>query len=1044
MKKCHHPNIVCLLEVLDDSSSKTNKIYLVLEYLEKGELHWQDAKGNPILSMEQARDVARDVISGLEYLHFQGIIHRDIKPANLLRDQNGTVKISDFGVSYATSLNNGTNDELELAKTAGTPAFFAPELCAPIPADGGPRPPITKKIDIWAFGVTLFCLIYGKLPFSAESEFELFQVIANEPLVFPDEVSEFPVPKKNKNFHSIFYNQPTGDNCEKQSTLEEEEAKDEATHAPSITVTPDPKLKEVKDLLRKLLEKDPVKRIDMEDIKHHPWIMDGMDQPLLEHFLTNTASEQKIDVTTEEVQEAVSGIGSRIKRGLSRFRSHIAKGLTRKSSSSSSSVNQSSENSRSNSRDAPSSIARRNIKYFDKTVFSNGHESDFSNSSSRVPSSISHTSKNHNDSSIMESTLSLNKSACSSYSSLSSMSSSVNFSASPQTNFHSHRDFSHTQDSMRSSSRNFYPNAHTRRGSRTLSVSSMISNDNASRTNSPDTPIMHVIPMETNSSLDSERSAALSRESHIMSGMKLHQDNLRHISESMSRNTSLSSSYSRRSNSPPLANLDHRPLSLGKLTTSSNNLNLHGVLSNSSESSSSPTVGLDNKLHRDEFPNSNSNSEESTRYTFNVNTDLDDNGRAAYSGSNTPIASSNPSFNSSRGVFSNNISNTLHIYSDADRSSNVSTSADGDIPREFEERPSEQESATQLSSISTVKPSTLTSSTQNPPHSNNNVYNMAPSNSTNISTGSTRSFASTVSSSDDEGGLTLVVDREPHNSREGSSLDPRSDSNKRTISTVSRLVSTGSSGIKHPNPINRLGSSAASTSRYVSRIVPPQDTRGQPSLATSRRMSAYDDMEPIIKKHTFRESYTPSTTFSATNQRSNLEPLPKSPKSSFSQIASSSESSSDPAQSSRQTGSTAETSQTSIHEIVDVPSCIALDSLGSNYGGYYGNEEDYCFGQQSGSNNYHTKAHANSITSQASTQSSDDGLNLSFKPYPGYTRGRSHSVAVGQVQYNRQFMNSAVNDGLVETTPDDIINNDCDNNGQESDDSSSEDEMLYI
>jgi len=89
----------------------------------------------PALSIDDARNTFRDTVLGLEYLHYQGIVHRDIKPANLLWNKDHQVKISDFGVSY---LGRGSDEEagsgleqtdLELAKTVGTPAFFAPELC---------------------------------------------------------------------------------------------------------------------------------------------------------------------------------------------------------------------------------------------------------------------------------------------------------------------------------------------------------------------------------------------------------------------------------------------------------------------------------------------------------------------------------------------------------------------------------------------------------------------------------------------------------------------------------------------------------------------------------------------------------------------------------------------------------------------------------------------------------------------------------------------------------------------------------------------------
>lgn len=97
----------------------------------------------PCFTLDDARKAFRDTVLGLEYLHYEGIIHRDIKPANLLWTKDHRVKISDFGVSYfGRPLREGEaeeniseadatdfDDDLELAKTVGTPAFFAPELC---------------------------------------------------------------------------------------------------------------------------------------------------------------------------------------------------------------------------------------------------------------------------------------------------------------------------------------------------------------------------------------------------------------------------------------------------------------------------------------------------------------------------------------------------------------------------------------------------------------------------------------------------------------------------------------------------------------------------------------------------------------------------------------------------------------------------------------------------------------------------------------------------------------------------------------------------
>jgi serine/threonine protein kinase len=326
MKKCSHPNVVELKEVLDDM--KSNKIYLVLEYLERGEIVWQNDDGTARMTLEEVREVARDVTSGLEYLHFQGIIHRDIKPANLLRDKSGKVKISDFGVSYASSLDS-TNNEFELAKTAGTPAFYAPELC--VSTTNEERPPIDHKIDIWAFGVTLYCMLFGRVPFIADTELHLLEAIVNEPLTFP--------------------------HTEQLSPLSSVSSLDNSTglynDALQILSYEDSQMQMAKDLLSHLLEKDPRKRYDVNDIKNHPWILKGMDQNGVNLFLTKTKEEQKIYVTSEEVQSAVLGITGRIKRGLSKLGSHalhltgfIRKGTSSSASSRSSSIDRSSSRHR--------------------------------------------------------------------------------------------------------------------------------------------------------------------------------------------------------------------------------------------------------------------------------------------------------------------------------------------------------------------------------------------------------------------------------------------------------------------------------------------------------------------------------------------------------------------------------------------------------------------------------------------------------------------------------------------------------------------------
>ncbi|KAG5140765.1 hypothetical protein JHK84_034533 [Glycine max] len=135
MKMVEHPNIVNLIEVIDDPES--DDFYMVLEYVES---KWVcEGTGHPCaLGEETARKYLRDIVSGLTYLHAHvlsqpnlflvyddsNIVHGDIKPDNLLITRHGTVKIGDFSVSQAFEDGND-----ELRRSPGTPVFTAPECC---------------------------------------------------------------------------------------------------------------------------------------------------------------------------------------------------------------------------------------------------------------------------------------------------------------------------------------------------------------------------------------------------------------------------------------------------------------------------------------------------------------------------------------------------------------------------------------------------------------------------------------------------------------------------------------------------------------------------------------------------------------------------------------------------------------------------------------------------------------------------------------------------------------------------------------------------
>ncbi|XWS73707.1 hypothetical protein CRYUN_Cryun02cG0151500 [Craigia yunnanensis] len=171
MKMLEHPNIVNLIEVIDDPS--TDQFYMVLEYVEG---KWVcEGSGPPGgIGEDNARKYVRDIVSGLMYLHAHNIVHGDIKPDNLLITSMGTVKIGDFSVSQVFEDNND-----ELRRSPGTPVFTAPECCLGLTYHG-------KAADTWAVGVTLYHMVLGKYPFLGETLQDTYDKIVNNPLILPN------------------------------------------------------------------------------------------------------------------------------------------------------------------------------------------------------------------------------------------------------------------------------------------------------------------------------------------------------------------------------------------------------------------------------------------------------------------------------------------------------------------------------------------------------------------------------------------------------------------------------------------------------------------------------------------------------------------------------------------------------------------------------------------------------------------------------------------------------------------------------------------
>uniref|UniRef100_A0A8C6YNK3 non-specific serine/threonine protein kinase n=1 Tax=Nothoprocta perdicaria TaxID=30464 RepID=A0A8C6YNK3_NOTPE len=173
LKKLDHVNIVKLIEVLDDPAEDN----LYMGNYPPTEPPVMEVPCEQPFGEEQARLYFRDIVLGIEYLHYQKIVHRDIKPSNLLLGDDGHVKIADFGVS-----NQFEGNDAQLSSTAGTPAFMAPEAIS----DTG-KSFSGKALDVWAMGITLYCFVYGKCPFIDEYILGLHNRIKNKPVEFPED-----------------------------------------------------------------------------------------------------------------------------------------------------------------------------------------------------------------------------------------------------------------------------------------------------------------------------------------------------------------------------------------------------------------------------------------------------------------------------------------------------------------------------------------------------------------------------------------------------------------------------------------------------------------------------------------------------------------------------------------------------------------------------------------------------------------------------------------------------------------------------------------
>jgi WD40 repeat protein/Tfp pilus assembly protein PilF len=161
-----HPNVVQVYDV-----GEVNGLpYISLEFVEGGTLDKKLAGAT--LPPHEAAALVEDLARALESAHAEGLVHRDLKPSNVLLTEDGTPKITDFGLAKKLD----TAGQTASGAVLGTPSYMAPEQASGKPNEIGPA------ADVYALGATLYECLTGRPPFKAATALEtLVQVMADEP-----------------------------------------------------------------------------------------------------------------------------------------------------------------------------------------------------------------------------------------------------------------------------------------------------------------------------------------------------------------------------------------------------------------------------------------------------------------------------------------------------------------------------------------------------------------------------------------------------------------------------------------------------------------------------------------------------------------------------------------------------------------------------------------------------------------------------------------------------------------------------------------------
>jgi len=148
-RRVNHDNVCRIYDLGEDGS----RLFFSMEFVTGIDLKRLVREQN--LAWEEKYDIALQATSGLVAIHESGVIHRDLKLANLMRDTKGRVRVMDFGIA------KGWSQEAQSTDAVGTPEYMSPEQFQGLPLD--------PRTDVYSFGVMLYELFSGHVPFRGDS-----------------------------------------------------------------------------------------------------------------------------------------------------------------------------------------------------------------------------------------------------------------------------------------------------------------------------------------------------------------------------------------------------------------------------------------------------------------------------------------------------------------------------------------------------------------------------------------------------------------------------------------------------------------------------------------------------------------------------------------------------------------------------------------------------------------------------------------------------------------------------------------------------------